>query len=462
MLLLLPVPLEMIVGAFGRGPPESWRTYVYFGLNRTTAPDYGQWREICDWHRVLPECIGHLGSQRRFIDIAVILPDHHKKRLMTVEAVKAIITLFPSVHILRTLANHDSPDRVAELFCAALDSVQNKQYDAATLTTLLPALLRIGLTLPASAPKAFAHDTLTNGERCGGGTIFHCPADVTDGQQLLHLFVASLTAIASDMCTRLEGEYFTVEQYGGERFRLPLPTCVAGPHSLTISNWSVEDCKLFFDVTQTSEFCLAKPTWQEGPGSYREVATAVGDSDRLFTPLSLGTLSLIVKNSAPFERWVWLLFSHHRDRLPESVCQTLLPRALMATDEIPADFLNWLRRCQSQQLSPPHSAGAADALATPLSPEQNLEQLWAVLADKALLDAADLALLSIYHKQLSFAQLVSVVERASLKPPAETLAYWRCRLTEVSRQRSRRNLLLRALDDESYDCLLYTSDAADE
>ena len=79
-------------------------------------------------------------------------------------------------------------------------------------------------------------------------------ADVADGETLLHSFVATLTAIASDRPITLEGEHFTVAQDGGERVRFAVPKCIAGPHSLTISNWSFKAFKLFFDVTENS--CL--------------------------------------------------------------------------------------------------------------------------------------------------------------------------------------------------------------
>ena len=88
-------------------------------------------------------------------------------------------------------------------------------------------------------------------EACDGSITIHCPSDVTGGEHLLDLFVATFTDIASDMLTTFEGEHFTVEQYGGERFRFAVPKCVVGPQSLTISNWWPEDFKLFFEETQT-------------------------------------------------------------------------------------------------------------------------------------------------------------------------------------------------------------------
>ena len=68
--------------------------------------------------------------------------------------------------------------------------------------------------------------------------------------QPFDLFVATITAIASDMLTTFAAEHLTVEQCGGERFRFAVPKCVAGPHSLTITNWSLEDFKLFFDMAE--------------------------------------------------------------------------------------------------------------------------------------------------------------------------------------------------------------------
>ena len=191
--------------------------------------------------------------------MAVTLPDDCKKRLMTKPAIEAVITLFPSVRILQTVASHESADSIATLLCAALDYIEKQQDDAATLTTLLPALLKSRLTLPNSAPKALVHHTFMNRQSCGGGITIHCPADVADGQTGLHLFAATITDIASDMLTTFEGEYFTVEQYGGERFRFAVPKCAAGRQSFTISNWSVEDFKLFFEVTESSALYLARP-----------------------------------------------------------------------------------------------------------------------------------------------------------------------------------------------------------
>ena len=169
---------------------------------------------ICDWRRILPECMSNPCSQRDFIDIAVTLPDSCKKRLMTEPAIEAVITLFPSIRILRTLASHNSPDTIATLLCAALAYVQNKQYDTADLTTLLPALWKSRLTLPSSAPKAQVHHTFMNRESCNGGITIHSPADVADGETGLDLFVATITDIASDMLSTFASEHFTVEQYG--------------------------------------------------------------------------------------------------------------------------------------------------------------------------------------------------------------------------------------------------------
>ena len=133
-----------------------------------------------------------------------------------------------------------------------------------------------------------------------------------------------------------------------------------------------------------------------------EVATASAGCDRPFTPLSLGTLSLIIKNSAPINRSVWLSLAHLRHRLPETLCQRLLPRALATTDAVPAGFLKWFQsRCQTQQSSQPQSSVAAHSVTTSVPPAENLEQLWAALADKPLLDGTDLALLSLYHDELS-------------------------------------------------------------
>ena len=70
--------------------------------------------------------------------------------------------------------------------------------------------------------------------------------------------------IASDTLTTASGEHFTVEQYGGERFRFAVPKCFAGPQRLSISNWTFEDFKLFFDVTENSDLYLAKPSEKEG------------------------------------------------------------------------------------------------------------------------------------------------------------------------------------------------------
>ena len=456
VLLSLPVSLELIRGAFDRVAPELWGAYIYFGCNRTTPPDYGQWHEICDWYRVLPERISIPCSQRQFIDIAVRLPDNLKKRLMNKMAVEAVITLFPSIRILRTLAGYYSSANVAELFCAALDYVQNQQYDAATLTTLLPALLQSRLTLPSTAPKALPYHTFMNGERCKEGTIIHCPADVADGETLLHCFVATLTAIASDMSTTFAGESYTVGQYGGERFDFVVPKCTVGLYCLTISNWSLEHFKRFFDVAGTPEFYRAKPNWQEGLGSRQQLgeATFVDDSgDRSFAPLPLSTLALIVKNGAPIHRWAWLSFSQQRHRLSESICQSLLSRALTAADEVPTDFLGWLQnRDRSQRMMPPQSDLAAHSLTAPVVAEENFAQLWAALANKTLLDGADLALLNNGHNQLSLEQLVSVVERASLALPADTQEIWGTRLTLARQQRSCRNPLLLDLDldDDMY------------
>ena len=452
-LLSLPVPLELIAGAFDRVPPESWRDYIYFGRKRVTPPDCEQWHEICDWRRVLPECISHSRGQRDFIDIAVTLPDSSKKRLMSKEAIEAVITLFPSVQIVRTLANHYSPNDLAELFCAALDYVQGKRYDAATLTTLLPVLLQNGLTLPSSAPKALLNHTFVNRESCdGGGVILHCPVDVTDGEELLHLFVATFTTITRDMSVPFEADHFTVEQYGGERFRFTVPKCIAGPHSLTIKNWSLEDSNLFFDVIEKSESCLVRPAWQdgqEGSVSHRQQDMEVAAAPPVgFMPLSLGTLSLLVKSKVPFHPWVWLSCARHRHKLPEPLCRQLLPLALAAAPhDVPAEFPNWLRgRCPSLQPVGAHPL-------VPVASEDNLRQLWAVLAKKPLLDGADLALLRNGHKQLSLEQLTSVIERASFALPADTLEFWRARLTEAHQQKVRRNPLLLDLDDDLYELI---------
>ena len=181
------------------------------------------------------------------------------------------MTLFPSGRILRTLASQHPPDTIGTLFCAALDSVQNKQYNSATLTTLLPTLLQNGLTLPSSAPKAGPPHAFMNTEPCDGGMTVHCPAGVTDGEVLLHSFVTTLTTVASDLLTTCEGEHFTVSQDGGERFRfaLPrfrfaLPKCIAAHHSFTISNSSLKNFKLFFEVAENSGDSCAKPTGQDG------------------------------------------------------------------------------------------------------------------------------------------------------------------------------------------------------
>ena len=124
---------------------------------------------------------------------------------------------------------------------------------------------------------------------------------MADGETGLHLFVATITDIASDMLTTASGEHFTVEQYGGERFCFAVPKCAAGPHGLTITNWSVEDFKLFFDVTESSEFYLARPTCQNRQEPYvscrqermeaAALPTVSVSCDRPFTPLSLSTLS---------------------------------------------------------------------------------------------------------------------------------------------------------------------------
>ena len=454
VLLSLPVPLELIVGAFDRVQPQLWLDYIYFGRRRACAPDGGQWYEICDWRRALPERVSNRCSQRDFIDMAVTLPDHCKKRLMTKEAVEAVITLFPSVHILRTLASHDSTAHVATLLCAALDYVQNKQYDAATLGTLLPALLHSGLTLPSTAPKALPYHTFTDSEPGDGGITIHCPVDVTDGETLLHAFVATFTAVASESLTTASGEYFTVEHSGGERFHFAVPKCEVGPHGFTIRNWSFADFKLFFDATETPEFYLAKPPWQDGQqpcvGSYRQgreaaLAAAADDSFECpFEPLSLRTLALMIKKEAPIHRSVWLSFAHHGDKLPERLCQKLLPRALTAIEEVPVDFMG---RLQSRYPSiPPRQSPGACSLTACLSTEEGLERLWAVLANKELLDGADLALLKSCCDQLSLEQLTFVVERASLALPADTLKFWRIRLTQARQQNTRRNHLLLDMD----------------
>ena len=465
-LLSLPVALETIRCAFNLAPPESRRDYIFFGSKRATAPDYGQWHEICAWRRVLPSRLSNPYSQRDFIDLAVTLPDNCKKRLMTKAAIEAVITLFPSVHILRILADHHSPANLAELFHATLDYVQKRQYDTATLTTLLPALLQNGLTLPSSAPKAEPHHTFVNREPCDGGTTIHCPVDVADGETLLHSFIATFTAMASDRLTTFESGHFTVEAYGSERFCFAVPKCVAAPQGFTISNWSPEEFKLFFGVTENSAFYRAKPTWQDGQEPYvsdrqkrieaATTATSCDNScDNPFTPLSLSTLALIIKNSAPINGWVWQSFAHQRHGLSESICQQLLPRALAATDEVPPDFMDWLQsRCQLQQTAPPQSPVAEHSLAAPVVSEESFEHLWAVLADKALLDGADLALFNNCYEQLSFEQLASVVERASLLLPAATLAIWRARLTEARQLRSARTPVLRDLDDDLYELVM--------
>ena len=88
--------------------------------------------------------------------------------------------------------------------------------------------------------------------------------------------------------------------------------------------------------------------------------------------------------------------------------------------QFPSGFLEWLHsRCQTQQISQPQSFVAA--LTTPVPSEENLEQPWTAQADKPLRDGADLALLSLYHDELSLEPLASVVERASLALPANTL-----------------------------------------
>ena len=70
------------------------------------------------------------------------------------------------------------------------------------------------------------HHTFMNRESCNGGITIHCPADVADGKTGLHLFVVTITDIASDMLTTFAKEHFTVEQYGDERFRFAVPKCV--------------------------------------------------------------------------------------------------------------------------------------------------------------------------------------------------------------------------------------------
>ena len=461
ILLSMPVALEALCRAFDLVPAASWRDYIYFGRKGTTPPDASLWHEICDWRHVLPERMSNLGSQRDFIAMAVTLPDHCKKRLMTRAAVEAVITLFPSVHILRELAHHTPPANLAELFCAALDYVQKEQYNGATLTTLLPALLQSGLTLPSTAPTALPHHTFMNTEACDGGFTIHCPADVADGEKLLHLFAATVTTIACDMFTTTSGEHFTVKKYGGELCRFALPKCVTGPHSFTISNWSPEDFKLFFDVTEHSEFYLTRITYQDGQKPYdcnRQqrmgmALAASADNSGPFTALSLSTLYLFIKNNAPMDRLVWLSFAHHRYRLPQTVCQRLLPLALGAINDVTADFLDWLQsRCPAQQIAQPHAPAAARPLAT--SAQKSFEQLWAALANKQLLDGADLAVLNHYHDQLSLAQLASVVGRASLALPDDALKIWCARLTEARHQISHRAPRLLDIDDDFYELIM--------
>ena len=76
------------------------------------------------------------------------------------------------------------------------------------------------------------------------------------------------------------------------------------------------------------------------------------------------------------------------------------------------------------------------------------------MANKALLDEADLALLSLYLDELSLEQLASEVERASLALTADTLEPWHARLIEARQQRSGRNPLLLDLDDDLYELIM--------
>ena len=251
--LSLPVPLKLISSAFDHLPPDLWREYIFFGRKRATPPDRAQWHEIRDWRRVLPERMSNPCRQRSFIDIAVTLPQSCKTRLMNREAIEALITLFPSVKTLLTISSHGTPAHIAQLICAALDYIQQKRYDAETLTTLLPALLQAGLTLPGYTPEALPPSTFMHRAPCNGGITIHCPATDTTGEQLLHSFVATFTGLARDMFMVFKDEHFTIAQYDGKRFRFAVPQCAVGPHSMTIRNWTPEDFKLFFDLTWIRE-----------------------------------------------------------------------------------------------------------------------------------------------------------------------------------------------------------------
>ena len=117
---------------------------------------------------------------------------------------------------------------------------------------------------------------------------------------------------------------------------------------------------------------------------------------------------------------------------PQAAREGRPERVLAATDEVSADFLAWLQsRCQAQRILLSQSPVAEHSLIAPALAEESLENLWTALADKPLLDGADLALLSLYHDKFSLEQFASVVERSGLALPADTLEIWRARLIRL-------------------------------
>ena len=245
--------------------PSEWREYLFFTKELRPVLDRQQWQTIKGYLKALALVWSNQEYQRRFLTLIWPFSSPDRERFVQPEALRGLITLLPSVQVMRQFSKSLTTAELITLFDTCL-AYRAGQPDKQGLPILFKALLLAQLPLfdRGAIPPGLLAQTYDQPE---GVVIGVNPTIGIKGS--VTLFVQVMAVILAELwdCEyTINGPTLTLWPHGSTvPITLPTPDLAWHPDGVQIRHWTSADLHRFYQATECWSGVYQQPPESDEP-----------------------------------------------------------------------------------------------------------------------------------------------------------------------------------------------------
>ena len=452
--LSIPARLDTVKFALTQLPESECLEYIELCRNLSPAPNNAQWDAL----KPLREQLGQrfTMAQSKALMLKILWSQPEAKHSVYGEKLDSLFNTVPTVRQLYRIHRAFGPQKMQDF----LDACIAQTINANALKVKAQELLLEGLLLArhylsdhGQIPDLCFSSQVASAN--GKGVMINGDAVMPGQQRLWHFIAGMLIELEQVPRYQFEKQRLTVLSGSGP-FVLPKPEFSLVGNGFEITNWSLEQVRVFFQATEFTERLYKKPQDEREPNLIRRherlahrraranETEKTGDK-KATSPLAPSVILSVIKSGLTLKPVIWASLEHYakNGQLTAGLCQALAPVIQQQEAVVPDIVKNAVTARLAEidaQTNMENDVGEA-TITQPFSlinelipappgspmqrPQATFETALAALDRFEVLGETELEMLQPYRDQMAPGQLASVVDKMRQSVDVVTQLNWR-------------------------------------